>query len=69
MLLKLKQLPTYFYGSIKIFKINFPGKTNRVSINNLDVVTLKKLINFVYTDNFDPDNANLIDLVNITFST
>ena len=44
-------------------KILFAGKTGRATINNIDVATLKKLLQYLYTDSFDPQNANLVELV------
>ena len=43
--------------------IVFPGTTKKVQIRNLDVGTLKKMLSFIYTDNFETENANLVDLV------
>ncbi len=39
------------------------GKTSRVVINDLHIDTLKKLVEFVYTDQFDTKDADLLGLV------
>ena len=45
----------------KLFSL--AAQTKRAVISNLDVVNLKKLLQFLYTDCFNTENANLIELV------
>ena len=32
-------------------------------IKEMDVATLKEMINFIYTDSFDAQSVNIVDLV------
>ena len=49
--------------------MKYLGQQNRIKIKELDLLTLEAILNFVYTDSFDPELVNISHLVSLSNMT